>query len=136
MSGTQFLNAVALGQITPGPVVLTASAPGYAVHGLSEATLATVVAFAPLIPTDHRGGTLLRSTPHRPSVAAFIAGAGPSVIGAIGASSVTLAMLLTHLWQWGLLAVASMWSLALGRNATSRLVVAGVAGALITLASS
>ena len=33
MTGTQFLNAVALGQITPGPVVQTVSVVGYAAAG-------------------------------------------------------------------------------------------------------
>ena len=39
MSNTQFLSAVALGQITPGPVVATVSAVGYAAHGVSGALL-------------------------------------------------------------------------------------------------
>jgi len=136
MSGTQFLNAVALGQITPGPVVLTVSAVGYAVHGLSGAALATVVAFAPSFLLIIAGARFFDRLRTDPSVASFLAGAGPSVIGAIGASSVTLAMLLTHPWQWGLLAMASMWTLVLRRGTTSLLVVAGVAGALITLAVS
>ena len=47
MTNAQFLNAVALGQVTPGPVVATVAAVGYAAHGLSGALLAAVVAFAP-----------------------------------------------------------------------------------------
>ena len=47
MSNAQFLNAVALGQVTPGPVVATVAAVGYAAHGLPAASLAAVVAFAP-----------------------------------------------------------------------------------------
>ena len=35
MTNAQFLNAVALGQITPGPVVATVAAVGYAAHGLA-----------------------------------------------------------------------------------------------------
>ena len=34
MSDAQFLNAVALGQVTPGPVVATVAAVGYAAHGV------------------------------------------------------------------------------------------------------
>ena len=47
MTNAQFLNAVALGQVTPGPVVATVAAVGYAAHGIGGALLAAVVAFAP-----------------------------------------------------------------------------------------
>ena len=35
MTNAQFLNAVALGQVTPGPVVATVAAVGYAAHGVA-----------------------------------------------------------------------------------------------------
>ena len=47
MTGTQFLNAVALGQVTPGPVVLTTAVVGYAARGLRGGLFATLIAFAP-----------------------------------------------------------------------------------------
>lgn len=47
MTDPQFLNAVALGQVTPGPVVHTVAAVGYAAAGIWGALLAAVVAFAP-----------------------------------------------------------------------------------------
>ena len=47
MTGAQFLNAVALGQITPGPVVQTVAVVGYAAGGLGGGLLAALVAFAP-----------------------------------------------------------------------------------------
>src|SRR5262249_21677275 len=47
LSAGQFLNAVALGQITPGPVVLTVAAVGYAASGLGGGLLAALVAFSP-----------------------------------------------------------------------------------------
>src|SRR6202011_5959327 len=47
MSGSQFLNAVALGQVTPGPVVLTVAVVGYAAAGVGGGLLASLVAFAP-----------------------------------------------------------------------------------------
>ena len=45
MTAAQFLNAVALGQITPGPVVQTVAVVGYAAAGLAGGILASVVAF-------------------------------------------------------------------------------------------
>lgn len=47
MTDGQFLNAVALGQVTPGPVVHTVAVVGYAAAGIWGALLAAAVAFAP-----------------------------------------------------------------------------------------
>src|SRR3984957_17238031 len=47
MTGPQFLNAVALGQVTPGPVVQTVSVVGYAAAGVGGGLLASVIAFTP-----------------------------------------------------------------------------------------
>jgi chromate transporter len=47
MSAGQFLNAVALGQVTPGPVVQTVAVVGYAAAGVGGGLLAAVIAFAP-----------------------------------------------------------------------------------------
>ena len=47
MSSSRFLDAVALGQVTPGPVVATVAAVGYAAHGIGGGVLAALVAFAP-----------------------------------------------------------------------------------------
>ncbi len=47
MDGPTFLNGIALGQITPGPIVITATFVGCAVHGLAGGLLATVSVFLP-----------------------------------------------------------------------------------------
>lgn len=47
MDGQMFLNGIALGQITPGPIVITATFVGYMVYGLMGAVVATVSVFLP-----------------------------------------------------------------------------------------
>jgi chromate transporter len=47
MDGSTFLNGIVLGQITPGPIVITATFVGYAVSGLVGGILATVSIFLP-----------------------------------------------------------------------------------------
>ena len=47
MTSGQFLDAVALGQITPGPVVQTVAVVGYAAAGVGGGLLAAAVAFSP-----------------------------------------------------------------------------------------
>ena len=47
MTSGQFLNAVALGQVTPGPVVQTVAVVGYAAAGVGGGLLAALIAFSP-----------------------------------------------------------------------------------------
>lgn len=47
IGGQTFLNGIALGQITPGPIVITATFVGYMVYGLVGAAVATISVFLP-----------------------------------------------------------------------------------------
>ena len=47
MDGQTFLNGIALGQVTPGPIVITATFVGYMLYGLAGAVVATVSVFLP-----------------------------------------------------------------------------------------
>ena len=132
MSGAQFLNVVALGQVTPGPVVLTVSAVGYAAHGLIGAGLATVVAFAPSFCFVLFGARHFDRLRHNVTIAAFLAGAAPSVIGAIGATAISLALLMTHLWQVPIAVAALGWMFVMKRGSPALLIGAAVFGAVLS----
>ena len=77
MTGAQFLNAVALGQITPGPVVQTVAVVGYAAAGLGGGLLASAVAFAPSFAFVLLGAHRFDQLRGNPQVRAFLDGAGP-----------------------------------------------------------
>jgi chromate transporter len=47
MDSKTFMDGIALGQVTPGPIVITATFVGYMVYGLSGAVVATIAIFAP-----------------------------------------------------------------------------------------
>src|SRR6266511_5938951 len=71
----QFLDAVAMGLLTPGPVVISATFIGYLVGGLAGALVATVAIFTPIyLGVVVPGRWFLRHRDH-PQVAAFVAGA-------------------------------------------------------------
>jgi chromate transporter len=133
MTGEQFLSAVALGQVTPGPVTHTVAAVGYAAAGAGGALLAAAVAFAPSFAFVLLGAPRFDRLRAHPDARAFLDGAGPAAIGAILGSSVALARELTEPWQAAVLAAAAVALLALRRGVVATLVAAGVAGALIAL---
>src|SRR5207248_10730656 len=83
MTSGGFLNAVALGQVTPGPVVATVAAVGYAAHGIGGGLLAAAVAFAPSFLFVLLGGSQFTRLRGSGPAQAFLAGAGPAAIGAI-----------------------------------------------------
>jgi chromate transporter len=133
MTDGQFLNAVALGQITPGPVVHTVAVVGYAAAGLTGGLLAALVAFAPSFSFVLIGGERfdrLRANRH---VRAFLEGAGPAAIGAIAGSAIPLALALAELWQVAVLVAAGLALFVLRRGIVPTLLLAGAAGTLASV---
>ncbi|HWD09030.1 MAG TPA: chromate transporter, partial [Actinomycetota bacterium] len=127
-TGTQFLGAVALGQVTPGPVVLTVSVIGYAAAGLAGALLAMLIAFIPSFGFVLGGARQFARLRGNPEVHAFLMGAGPAAIGAIAGSAIPLGLAIRHVWQVGVLALAAGWLLPARRSVVVALVGAGVLG--------
>jgi chromate transporter len=136
MSGTVFLYAVALGQLTPGPVVLTIAVVGYAAGGLVGALVGVVVAFSPSFAFVLAGASRFDALRANQTAGAFLGGAGPSVIGAIAGSALPLGLLIQQWWQVGVLAAALAWLLAARRGIVSGLLLAGAVGALAALAGA
>jgi chromate transporter len=135
MTGAQFLNAVALGQVTPGPVVQTVAVVGYAAAGLAGGLLASAVAFTPSFLIVLLGGPRFDQIRGNQHARAFLNGAGPAAIGAILGSAVTLTRELTHPWQYAVLAGALILLLPLRRGVVLALVSAAAVGVIISLAA-
>ncbi len=130
MTDGQFLNAVALGQVTPGPVVQTVAVVGYAAAGLGGGLLAALVAFAPSFSFILIGAERFDRLRANRSVRAFLDGAGPAAIGAIAGAAIPLALALTETWQFAILAAATLALFVLRRGIVLTLIAAGAAGAL------
>ena len=133
MTGAQFLNAVALGQITPGPVVQTMAVVGYAAGGLGGGLLAALIVFAPSFVFVLVGAPHFDQIRANNSVESFLTGAGPAVIGAIAGSAIPLGLAFQHLWQIPVLAGAVVWLFAARRGVVSGLLLAGAVGILVAL---
>jgi chromate transporter len=133
MTHAQFLNAVALGQITPGPITQTVAAVGYAAGGLPDALLAAFVAFVPSFSFILFGAARFERLLVNERVIAFLAGAAPAAAGAIIGSAIPLAAALGEAWQYAVLAVAALALLALRRSVVLTLLAAGIAGGVAGL---
>ena len=133
LTEAQFANAVAYGQVTPGPVTHTIALIGWAAAGPAGALLASLIAFAPsfafvLLGGDRFDGLRTRSGPR-----AFLDGAGPAAVGAILGAAIVLAGALSPAWQWIVLAAAAL-ALAIGRPPLQVLLGGALAGLLAALA--
>jgi chromate transporter len=136
MSNPQFLNAVALGQVTPGPVVATIAAVGYAAHGLAGGLLAAAVAFAPSFSFILLGGHRFERLRANENARAFLDGAGPAAIGAILGAAILLAEALTQGWQFAVLAAAATALLLLKLGVVQTLLGAGTLGVILAFAGA
>lgn len=88
----EFIDAIAMGQITPGPILISATFIGYKVAGVLGATLATIGIFAPpaaimLICTHY-----LQALKTSLNIKAILKGVRCGVIGMIAAASYVVAM--------------------------------------------
>jgi chromate transporter len=134
MTDADFVNAVALGQITPGPVVATIAAVGYAAHGIRGGLLAAAVAFTPSFSFILLGGERFARLRESKNARAFLAGAGPAAIGAIAGAIVPLTGALSQWWQYPLLAAAAVALLVARRSVVAVLLCAGAVGVVVALA--
>ncbi|MGA3154328.1 MAG: chromate efflux transporter [Streptosporangiaceae bacterium] len=131
MTGGQFLNAVALGQITPGPVVQTVAVVGYAAAGLLGGIIAALIAFSPSFTFILLGARHFDRLRSNQTARAFLNGAGPAAIGAILGSAIPLARTLTQPWQYAILGAAAILLLALKRSVVLTLLCAAGAGIIL-----
>lgn len=136
MTNPQFLNAVALGQITPGPVVLTVAVVGYAAAGLGGGLLVAAIAFAPSFTFVLVGAGHFDRIRRDRRTRAFLDGAGPAAIGAIFGSALPLALALSEPWQYAVLAAAAALLLGLKRSVVTTLLLAGAVGVVAVLAGA
>jgi len=91
LTDKQFVDAVAVAMITPGPVVITVGFIGYLVAGLPGATVAALATFLPCYLFTVIPAPYFKKYGKLPGVIAFVEGITAAAIGAIAGSVLVIA---------------------------------------------
>jgi len=128
----EFVDAIAMGQITPGPIVISSVFIGYKVAGLLGAVLAMGAISLPTFFYSIAAAHQLHRLKSNLRVRAFLKGVGPAVVGMILAAGFTIARAsVTEVWT-GLLAIACLIALVRFKlDAALVIVAAGAIGLLL-----
>jgi chromate transporter len=90
LSSQEFIDAIALSQVTPGPILVSATFIGYKIGGFTGALLATVCIFAPSALLITVVSQLLRKFRHQQLLQSALNGAKVVIVGMIFASAFKL----------------------------------------------
>jgi chromate transporter len=107
----QFLIAVAVGMISPGPVVITATFVGYLVAGFWGSLVSTIGIFLPSFILVLVAAPLLAKYRTNPNVQGFVKGAYAAAIGTILGACILLGRIAIGDWLTALIGLASLAAL-------------------------
>jgi chromate transporter len=132
LNNRQFLDSVAMGMMSPGPVVITATFVGYLLNGFVGALAATLGIFAaPVLFTVLATPILLRCHKH-PRVAGFIRGVGVTVVGVLIGTTYLIGKEAIGDWLTAVVAMVSLVAITLWKKLPEPVVIlaGGVVGLL------
>lgn len=127
LTDRQFVDAVAVAMITPGPVVITTAFIGFLVQGFWGAVMAAVGTFLPCYLLTVIPAPYFKKHGKRPGLLAFIDGATAAAIGAIAGSVVVIGQRSIVDWLTALLAIGTALALWRFRKLTEPVVVVAAA---------
>ena len=90
LTDAQFVDAVAMGLISPGPVVIMATFAGYLVFGIAGAVLATAAVFLPVYLFVVVAGRFFRRFERHPRLKGWVKGATAAAAGAIAGAAIVI----------------------------------------------
>lgn len=129
VSTQEFIDGIALGQITPGPILVSAAFIGLKVAGLAGALVATIAIFAPpallMVAASGAFERLQRSS----AIQAALRGVRPAVVGMIFAAAVVVGQTSAPVWYSVAIFAAALYALMRFRvDAVWIIPTAGLAG--------
>jgi chromate transporter len=90
MTHSEFIDGVAIGELTPGPVVIAAAFIGYKVAGALGALVSAIAIFTPSFLFIMGAAPFLVRIRRNPQIRSFLKGVMPAVLGAIAAAAIPL----------------------------------------------
>lgn len=133
LSTQAFVDSIAIGIVSPGPVVITATFVGYVVGAFPGALVATAGMFAPSLAFVIAGTPILRRYRSHPRVQGFVRGITVAVVGVLIGTSFLLARTMIHGIASAVILLVALAILVLARKVPDQVLVAGGAAAgLIT----
>jgi chromate transporter len=105
------VDAIAMSQIMPGPIVLSATFVGYKVAGFAGALAATIGIFGPPALIMLGASHVLERIKKSALIGAALAGIRPAVVGMIAAAAFTVGMSAPHHWVSVLIFAAALLAL-------------------------
>jgi chromate transporter len=130
LTGTQLVDAVAAGQVTPGPVLTTATFIGYLLGGLAGAGVATVAIFLPAFGFVAALGRIAPRLRRSPPAAGFLSGVNAAAVALMAAVTVTLARAALTDVRAGVIGAIALGAASRGLNGGWIVAIGLAAGAL------
>jgi chromate transporter len=129
----QFLDAVAVAMITPGPVVITVAFIGYLVAGPAGAVLSAIGVFFPCLVIVLVAAPRYRRVVANAKVKAFVAGVTAGAVGAIAGAAIVLARRALIDWPTVLIGATTLAALVAKKGISEPvlILIAGIVGIAI-----
>ena len=130
LTEAQLLDAIAVGQVTPGPVFTSATFIGYLMAGTAGAVVATVGIFLPAFACSAASVTLLHRVRESTTVRRFLQGVNAAAVALIAVAAVALSRAAVVDLPTVAIALGAAVALAFRLNSSWLLAAAAVLGAL------
>jgi chromate transporter len=129
----EFIDAVAVAMITPGPVVITVGFIGYLVAGFPGAAVAALATFLPCYLFTVLPAPYFKKYGRQPSIKAFVDGITAAVVGALAGAVIVIAIRTIKDIPTALIAIATILILLKSKKVKEPqiILVAAVAGLLL-----